>query len=366
MSLSLLLIILLGSSSLVYLLSIASPLLAFNMTSEEKQKKENPMSILICARNEADNLSKYLPLIFAQKDVEFEVVIVDDASWDSTEDVLEELQASFPQLVVVKISEEQKRTAGKKMALTLGIKRAKYEHLLLTDADCEPESDQWAQRMNIHMQKGLVLGYGAYRKEVGFLNKLIRFDTWSSSSHFLGSALRGRPYIGVGRNMGYSKEIYEEAGGFKRHYHIMSGDDDLLVNQIANKDNCSVCIDEGSFTYTAAPSAYSTWLRVKTRHLTTSPLYKSSTRNMYRIKHGSLLLFYGLLIVCLALQCPLWQVLAVFIGKTLIQLLISMPSIKKLKETDLLALLPILEPVNLIINGLAIMRMKWSKTISWK
>ena len=366
MSLQIILIALFGLVAFIYLLVDLLPMLALRNWRKPELNSRFPISILICARNEEENLKILIPGLFSQNYPAFEVIVVNDASWDGTTELLEEMQLAHPNLVIVQISEEQKRTEGKKMALTLAIKRAKYEHLLLTDADCIPASTDWISEMGLGLEQGLVLGYGAYFKETGFLNKLIRFDTWKSASHFLGSALRGRPYIGVGRNLGYTKEVYESAGGFKKHYHIMSGDDDLLVNQIAQKENTAVSLDSNSFTYTKAPKKWSSWMRKKIRHLSSSKLYRPATKNRFMILNGFQVLFYLLLVLCLAFGCSILEVFVIFLAKTLIQMLISMPAMRRLKETDLLVLLPILEPLNLVINGLATIRMRWSKTIPWK
>jgi len=366
MSLSTISFSLLIGSAVVFLFSQAANLLSFKKVAASKKSKPVAVSIIICARNEAANLLNHLPRLLEQSALEYEVIVVNDASWDATADILEEFKAKHPRLQLIHISEEQKRTEGKKMALTLAFKRAKYEHLLLTDADCVPESDRWCELMAGHLEKGMVLGYGGYEKAPGFLNTLIRYDTWSSSSNFLGAALRGRPFIGIGRNLAYSKEIYESAGGFKRHYHVQSGDDDLLVNQVASSDNCTVYIKSGTFTYTKAPVTWNAWLRKKTRHLSSSKLYRKNTLRMLGLQHGALIIFYLLLIISIVLGCAIWKVLMVYLGKTLIHVLISMPSMKKLKAADLVVLLPILEPLNLLVNGMATIRMRWSKTIPWK
>jgi hypothetical protein len=92
---------------------------------------------------------------------------------------------------------------GKKLSITLGVKGAKFEHLILTDADCRPASRNWLKSIaeNFSNEKQIVLGYGPYKKEKGFLNRLIRFDTTWIGMNYFSMALAKLPYMGVGRNL---------------------------------------------------------------------------------------------------------------------------------------------------------------------
>jgi poly-beta-1,6-N-acetyl-D-glucosamine synthase len=365
MDMELLLIIICSLSALAYILQIISPYLSFMKKMADKSTSSDPVSVIISARNEAENLSMNLPSILSQDHPAFEVIVIDDASWDSTGDILSGLKESYKNLSVVTITEEQKRTEGKKFALTLGIKRAKFDNLLFTDADCQPRSAHWISQMSRSMHNGIVLGYGEYRKGKGLLNSLVRFDCWTGSTHFLGMALRGHPYIGVGRNLCYNKEIYEASGGFRRHYHLISGDDDLFVNQAATSKNTGVVITGDAFTSTNTPGKWSSWIRKKTRHLSSSKAYSSKTKRMLFMKYSALCLFYLSLIAGLILSKAYLILAGIFLGKTLIHMLISLPAAKRLAAIDVLVLLPVLEPLNLVVNTYATIKMRWSKTIPW-
>jgi cellulose synthase/poly-beta-1,6-N-acetylglucosamine synthase-like glycosyltransferase len=365
MEIELLFISICGISALAYLLQILTPYISFMKKSSESSISNEPVSVIICARNEGENLLQNLPSILLQDYPTFEVIVIDDASWDSTGDVLNEFKANHKNLSVVTITEEQKRTEGKKMALTLGIKKAQYENLLFTDADCIPVSSQWIKVMSTMMSKGIVLGYGEYKVGKGLLNKLVRFDSWSSAVHYLGMAAKGRPYIGVGRNLGYKKTVYGATGGFRTHYHIISGDDDLFVNQAARKENTRICIEKNAFTRTDAPQKWSTWTRKKTRHLSSSRAYSTRTKRMLFMKYASLSMFYLTLTAGLILSKAYLMLGILFLVKTLIHMLISLPAAKRLAAVDVLVLLPMLEPLNLVINTYATIKMKWSKTIPW-
>ncbi len=126
-----------------------------------------PVSIIICARNESENLRKFLPAVLEQDYPDFEVIIVNDCSEDNSYDILGGYLMKYPHLKVSTVNKDPKFTHNKKMAQFIGIKAAKNEILLFTDADCEPESNKWLRGMTSHFtpEKSFVLGYGGYRKE---------------------------------------------------------------------------------------------------------------------------------------------------------------------------------------------------------
>ena len=203
--------------------------LAFYKNNLSQPLAYPPVSVLVCARNEADNLTHFLPEILAQDYHEFEVIVINDCSNDHTDDVLREFAKLFPNLKIITIKEDDYYKHGKKFALMVGIKGAKYEHQLLTDADCVPGSRAWLNEMasGFVQNNEIVLGYGAYKATDGFLNKLIRFDTMLIGLSYLSAALRKKPYMGVGRNLGYKKDLFFKSRNFSKHYHLVSGDDDL-------------------------------------------------------------------------------------------------------------------------------------------
>ena len=177
-----------------------------------------PVSVIIAARNEYDNLAANLPSILEQDYPDFEVVVVNDGSWDETELLLEEFQKRYSNLKVVKRPANEYYDAGKKLAITLGIKGAKHERLLFTDADCRPVSRKWIQAMVAQAEGDkLVLGYSPYEKRKGLLNRVIRSDAYLTAMNYMSFSLAGFPYMGVGRNLSYTKSTFFEVGGFRRH-----------------------------------------------------------------------------------------------------------------------------------------------------
>ena len=192
------------------------------------------ISIVICAKNEYHNLKKHLPKILGQDYPDFEVVVVNDGSDDETIFYLEDLAREHKHLSVVNLSENLNFFKGKKFALSLGIKSAKNQNLVLTDADCDPAGKSWLQTManGFADQKEVVLGYGKYYEYPGFVNKIIRFETVFTALQYFSLALWGKPYMGVGRNLAYKKSLFYQAKGFISHYNVSSGDDDLFINKV--------------------------------------------------------------------------------------------------------------------------------------
>ena len=179
---------------------------------------------------------KFLPSVLEQEYPDYEVIVVNDCSEDNSYDVLGILLEKYPNLKISTINKDPKFTHNKKFAQFIGIKAAKNELLLFTDADCKPVSNRWLEYMTSHFDEktNFVLGYGGFFSKGGLLNKYIRYDCMFIAMQYLGMALRGVPYMGVGRNLAYRRSVFFRNKGFGSHNHIVSGDDDLMVNSIGN------------------------------------------------------------------------------------------------------------------------------------
>ncbi len=253
------------------------------------------VTVVICARNEEKNLRELIPLLMDQDHPAYDIVVVNDSSWDGTEDTLKAFCLTYPNIYAVHLDEDKQRMTGKKFALTIGIKAAKTDVVLLTDADCRPQSRHWISQMVApfaHDKTEVVLGVSPYRRMGGLLNKLIRFDAAQVAITYVGMAKLGMPYMGVGRNLAYRRELFFRNGGFKSHLHIASGDDDLFVAEVAQKQNTSVVIVPTAQTLSAPKTTWSAWVHQKRRHFTTAPHYRFSVKFMLGIWPFSLLLFW--------------------------------------------------------------------------
>ncbi|WP_236634438.1 glycosyltransferase [Pedobacter antarcticus] len=263
-----------------------------------------PISVIICARNEADNLSQYLPLVLEQNYPNFEVIVVNDRSWDRTREVLETLSEQYKNLKIVKVPEGEKFIAGKKFAVTMGIKAASNEWLVFTDADCSPASPNWLLGMQqpADEQVSIVLGYSPYMRSRGILNSLIRFETFFTAINYLSFALKGMPYMGVGRNMAYKRSLFFKNRGFAAHMHIPSGDDDLFVNANATSRNTEIRINPDAHVWSVPNTTLGAYLRQKKRHFGAGKFYKKSHQFILSLQIIAQFLFYALLTALLFFQ----------------------------------------------------------------
>ncbi len=299
---------------------------------------EHPISVVICARDEAANLANYLPGVLVQQyNTTHEVVLVNDNSEDETKYLLEEFKKSFKNLNPILLSQEAKMINGKKFPLSIGIKSAKNETLLLTDADCVPASEHWMQLMQDGYDDGIeiVLGYGAYRKKPGILNKLIRFETFQTALQYFSYALAGMPYMGVGRNLSYKKEVFIRNKGFSSINQLPSGDDDLFINQVANKYNTSIVIDQDAHTISEPKTNLHDWMNQKYRHYTTSKYYKKGHAALLGLYAISQFLVYPVLIAALFLTQEYILLASLWTIRLLVQGTILRSTMKKLNELDL-------------------------------
>ncbi|MGQ0828315.1 MAG: glycosyltransferase [Bacteroidota bacterium] len=327
-----------------------------------------PASVVICAKNEDHNLVDFLPKIFEQDYPEFEVVVVNDCSFDNTEHILKEFAQKHSNLRVVTIKEDEVYTHGKKVALMMGIKGATHEHMLLTDADCKPNSKDWLHNMMQHFtpETEIVLGYGGYEKQKGFLNKIIRFDTFMIALQFLSFALARKTYMGTGRNLAYKKSLFFKMKGFASHYHIESGDDDLFVNEAATKQNSKIEVSINSHTISRVKRTFRTWLRQKRRHVTTFEHYNAASKFRLTMISMSQYLFFASFISLLIVQFEPITVLSLFLLRLLVQILIFNKSMKLLAEKDLLVFSPVIELMLLIVYPMVTLSNLLMKKNKWK
>tara|TARA_R100001377_G_C3180123_1_gene106303 strand:- start:146 stop:1258 length:1113 start_codon:yes stop_codon:yes gene_type:complete len=350
-----------------YYLFFFSP---FAFQKENKPTAKNiPISVIICAKNEAENLKKFLPSVISQNYPNFEIVLINDASYDDTLDVMEAFSEKHSNIKIVDVKNNEAFWANKKYALTLGIKSAKNNHLLFTDADCKPISDNWISQMSSHFtsEKSIVLGYGGYTKiKNSFLNKLIRFETLFTAIQYLSFARMGLPYMGVGRNLAYTKDAFFAASGFMKHMHIRSGDDDLFINEIATSSNTSICVTKDSFTMSNPKTSFKSWVTQKKRHITTAEHYKTSHKTILALFYISQLVFWLTGITLLSFLFH-WEVVLVFISLRFIcQFVIISFISKKLDERDLMPFLPFLEFFLIVFQLTIFISNLISKPKHWK
>jgi poly-beta-1,6-N-acetyl-D-glucosamine synthase len=342
--------------------------LAFYKPEEDYTRKDEPVSVIVSARNESQNLAKNLPLLLEQDYSDFEVVVVNHASEDDTYYLLRDLQVKYENLKVVTIYKDFNFFVGKKFPLSIGIKSARNELLILTDADCRPASNLWIRRIVANYTPGteIVLGYGPYEKKNGLMNRLIRFDTVRVALNYFSFTLAGMPYMGVGRNLSYRKSLFYSQGGLVSHYRINTGDDDLFINKAATKRNTRIELRPESFSVSEPKTSWDEWSIQKKRHLSGGKYYKPVHKFVLGLYEVSLFLFYAGIITLLVFWYHPYIVLGFFGLRLISQLFIYKRSMNKLSEKGFLFLIPIFELILLIAQPYMTLTNTISKPVQWR
>jgi poly-beta-1,6-N-acetyl-D-glucosamine synthase len=319
---------------------------AFKFKAKQELPLFPPVSVIICAKNEHENLQRYLPLILEQDYPDFELIVVDDCSLDDTQDLLDQYSKKYPNLKHTRIHHNDKFKHSKKLALTIGIKAAKHEHLLMTDADCFPTGNQWIKHMasNFHEGKEIICGYGGYINLPGILNKLIRYEAVFTSMQYAGLAERGKPYMGVGRNLSYLKSLFFKNKGFASHLNLESGDDDLFISEIATSSNYCVEVNPESFTFSQPKTDFHSWFKQRKRHFTTGIKYKSDIKTLLLTEFTSRVILLASFIYLLIKNVHPEIVIGIFCIVFLTKVIVYKIILKRLLEKDLFLFSLFIEP----------------------
>jgi len=357
----------------VVIIQLMYYLFVFGKFAFAKVQKSTPkrisISVIVCAKNEGENVARFIPLLAEQDYPDYEIILIDDASSDNTLEIFEQFEKQYSNVKLVKVQNNEAFWGNKKYALTLGIKASTKDYLLFTDADCYPTSKDWITTMSSQftMHKTIVLGYGAYEKVANsFLNKIIRFETMLAAVQYFSWAKIGRPYMGIGRNLAYKKEEFYTVKGFISHMKIRSGDDDLFINQIAKSKNTAICYSPESFTYSQPKTTFKTWFTQKRRHVSTARYYKSFDKIQLALFYVSQMMFLVLAILLLAFQYQWIIVLCLVAFRYLFTWIILGFSSGKLKEKDVMYWFPIIEIVLIFTQLNVFITNIFSKPVYWK
>ncbi|MGI4824068.1 MAG: glycosyltransferase [Janthinobacterium lividum] len=326
---------------------------------EEPGLDNEPVSIILCVRNELENLRELVPILLRQDyPTDYELVLIDDRSQDETEVYTQQLAQYYPgRFRLVTVTSTPAGFSPKKYALTLGIKAARYERLLFTDADCRPVTYDWLRLMQRGFQQkktsDIVLGFSGYAKRPGLLNQLIRYETLLTGAQYLSFAWAGKPYMGVGRNLAYTRSTFQSTKGFASHMRRLSGDDDLLVQDaVAAGARVAVVADPAAQTVSQPAETWGAWWHQKRRHLSAGNRYRIADRLRLAIFMGSNALFYFLSpIVLVAATTPqnLLSLVAIWLARTLLLLATYIPLARRLGQPLPMAALPFFDFLYLIL-----------------
>ncbi len=359
---------------LVYALYFFTRILFLPLARTEPGMAHEPVSIIICAKNEAANLKKNLPAILAQRYQDsaggrnYEVIVVNDASTDNTAEILSELQAQFSCLKIATIPHDAPRSLpGKKYALSIGVANVTHHWLLLTDADCAPARDTWLAQMVVPLGDGkeLVAGYGGYNEAAGLLNAFIRWETLHTFLQYSTYILAGKPYMAVGRNMACTKDALEKAQRSVIWGVLPSGDDDLLVRVAATPHNTAVVCDTAAFTWSDAKATWREWAVQKQRHMSTGKYYKGGIKLLlgaYGTSHAAMWVLFIVLmftpfqkavLLAMGARCIVYWALWVVTGV-------------KLQSRRIIYLFPLFDIGWMVYNFAFLPYITWKNKQHWK
>lgn len=320
--------------------------------------KHPPLSVIIVAKDAANELKENLPFILEQDYPEFEVIVIYDSAADDCDDVLKLLEDKYPNLYHTFIPDSARYISHKKLGITMGIKASRHDWLVFTESNCRPQSKRWLRQMarNFTPSAEIVLGYSNYEKTSGWFNKKITFDTLLNSMRYLGMAISGHPYMGTGRNMAYRKSLYYKQKGFSSHLNLQRGEDDLFINETANEHNTRVETDPESLVRISIPKYKRIWREEKISYMATSRLFKGTARYLMGFETCSRLLFYITTIATIIISTILHQwiiagiALLLWTLRYVLQLVVFRKASTYLGERKFYALLPVFDILQPIWN----------------
>ena len=342
-----------------HMIAYARPLrIARKPRPEKPVADEPPVSVIVYAKNESENLRKHLPDLLTQDYPAYEVIVINDGSTDESDEVLKTLSNEYKHLYHTYIPEDAKYLSRKKLSLTLGIKAAKYDILLFTEANCRPLTPQWVRSMAEGYRSDeteIVLGFCAYRHYKGFFHKLVAYDNLFTGLQALSSALTRHPYTGNGRNLSYRKYLFFEQKGYSHSLYLHAGDDDLFVNEAATARNTEATYTPDSLTEMAPIEYFSIWKEMKVSRAATQKYYKGRQLAFYRAGETSSFLFFlsAIALVAVGVQGNLglaaWGV-ALYGCHYLLKATLFYRAARLLGQKPLLGWLPMLEAAQPVFN----------------
>lgn len=320
-------------------------------------------SVIICTHNNLLLLQRGLPSFLSQKHPQFEVIVIDDNSTDGTWDWLQTIHNDN-----LKIHRLEHSSPGKKDALSAGIQLAQYEWLMLTDADCYVSSPQWIKSIITKCETHTMgyVAYAPYEKMPGLLNRLIRYDTALIAIQYLSMAHRGNAYMGVGRNMGWKKNFVEPLLAGLSKQVTSSGDDDLLLQRAAKKQNIQPILSPDTYVYSAPHTRWKSWLKQKTRHLTTGWYYPLGTRLLLLGWFLTGIFQYVFAVIIFATTPKwVWLGLVIIMARWLLNVLFRQHAFNILLEKDLIPYIPMLDFIHIFVTPFITIKSLFQNNKTW-
>jgi glycosyltransferase involved in cell wall biosynthesis len=357
--------ILIVSIQVIYLILF---LVGLRKASKESFQAPHAVSVIVCAHDEEQNLRELIPLLLAQDHPEFEIIIVEDRCNDGTYDYLKQMIEENTRIKMVQVAQKPDHISGKKFGLTLGIKAARYDWLLFTDADCRPAGDQWVRQMTTHYSTNtqIVLGFSPYEKRKGWLNSFIRFESLLTGIQMISLAKLGRPYMGLGRNLSYAKSLFFQNKGFNSHLEIVGGDDDLFVNRQATRHNTVVSVGPQAITISIPKLNWRDFLHQKLRHLSVGKRYKFSDKVMLAVFSSTWLLTWFYVVPTIFLNDAVFISVSIILIRWILLIILFQTGSRKLGGTFEPWKLPFLDFIFSFYYLVTGLRALFVKRIRWK
>lgn len=210
-----------------------------------------PVSVIVYNNHNSDNMAALLDDLLTQDyPVEYEVIVVSDGIDDETAQTVGRLQTVHNNLYLTMTPDHSRNLSRRKLAVTLGVKAARYEALLLTKGNCRIPSSSWLRSMARHFATGkeVVAGYTYPVSEGPGKSWAKGFDRMFRSTAWLASGINGNLWRGDGCNLGYTRRLFFDNKGFSQSLNLVNGDDDIFISRIANRSNSVVELSSSSMT----------------------------------------------------------------------------------------------------------------------
>ena len=263
-----------------------------------------PVSVVMAVRDESHLLIKSLPVLLSQDYPNYEVVVVNDNSIDETAQLVTDFKTTYPNLHYVDLTSSISNIRGRKFPLALGIKAAKNEIVVLTDASSIPASPYWLQHIAGRFTRKTRVVYGGvsvFRKP-GFLNALMRYDAVRSLVLAFSYTLSGMPVMANGRNLAYTRSLFlKNKETFVSQPRMPYGDDDIFMNKVASSLDCDVEPDPDAMVSQNGLTP-KRWFNQKKASFVTRSYYSFRSRFLLKMYNFLSLLFYAALI-CAVISC---------------------------------------------------------------
>jgi hypothetical protein len=281
---------------------------------------------------------------------------------------MKEIEKTDPRIRTLLIDYLPDHFSPKKYALTLGIKAAKFEWCVFTDADCRPSSNHWLSGMAslADDETDFILGAAPYEKNTGLLNNYIQYETFRTARTFMASSALKNPYMGVGRNLAHRKSLFLSVKGYGRYQNILSGDDDLYVNQHAKGSKTKNLMGQDHLLLSAAKSNWKDYWRQKLRHYSVGKYYRASSRVKHTLKAILAVLLWISFINLAVLGDKQWAYLGIIAAFFLVRTVMDYFSARKLGFGYAFYLLPVLEIVHTVFVPVAVTVSNARNKVKWK